>query len=182
MIHGLKAMRIAATLIAFLLMVSRVGAHEDMIAPLVKVEKVYATPKPLGPLRIAYADSEGGKPQTLLVKCDLFGRSIPAEGLLDLPRPDWSLLSAAYSLTSFESGKWVERPYLYLVVPLHGPAGESWEQTWATFHFDANGKLTRKIKRFVPMSSPNAIRVLWEDWGIGSNVSAKSVLEAAQRK
>jgi hypothetical protein len=170
-----------AILLALLLTSSSTAAHVDMIAPLLKVEKVYAAPKPLGKLRATYTRSEDGKEQGLLVECELFRRSVPANGLTDLPRPDWSAFYVAYSLTSDRSGK-VKRPYLYLVVPLHGPVGTSWEQTWATFHFDADGKLTRRIKRIIPTASPNSVHVLWEVWEIGSGVSAEAVLDAAQKK
>ncbi len=180
-IHESKTMRALVALVAILLLEPRAGAHEDDSAPLVKVEKVYAAPKPIGYLRVVYTCSEVGKPQILLVECDLFRRTVPVDGLTDLPRPDWDRFGAAYSATSFEDGKWTDRPYLYLIVPLNGPRGENWEQTWATFHFNAEGKLTRKIKRFIPLPSPpDAVDMVWEDWEIGSGQSAQSVIEATR--
>jgi len=169
-----------AILLAILLTTPRASAHVDMIAPLTKVEKVYAAPKPLGKLRATYTSEEDGKKPALVVECEAFRASVPEIGLEDLPRPDWSSFSVAYSLTSFESGKWVERPYLYLKVTLHGPPGRSWEQTWATFHFDADGKLTRRIKRFIPNEATNSIRSIWKEWEIGSGVSAEILLESAK--
>lgn len=179
MIHCDRAKCGAAIL---LLLPSLAVAHSDLIAPLLKVEKVYAAPKPLGELRAVYARSDDGKEQALLVECGLFRRSIPANGLVDLPRPDWSSFHVSFSLTSFESGKTVDRPYLNLVVPLHGPAGQSWEQTWATFHFDADGKLTRRLKRIIPLATPNSVDVLWKEWAIGSGLSAEALLEVPQKK
>ena len=171
-----------AILLVLLLAMSIAAAHEDVIGALVKVEKVYAAPSPLATLRAAYTASEHAKEQTLLVECGLFRRNVPAEGLADLPRPDWSSFYVAYSLTSFEGGKWVERPYFYLVVPLHGPVGKSWDQTWATFHFEADGKLTRRLKRLIPLASLDSVDTLWTEWAIGSGVSAEAVLEAARNK
>lgn len=164
---------------ALALFVPWAAAHEDMIAPLEKVEKVYATPAPLGQLRVVYSAAKNATEASLRVDCVLFRGSVPAEGLADLPRPDWDRFVAAYSLTSFESGKWTQRPYVYVSVPLNGPAGKAWEQTWVTFHFDADGKLLRRIKRFVPDAATKSIQVLWRDWQVGSGVSAEAALEGA---
>ena len=114
----------------------------------------------------------------------MFRGSVPAKGLADLPRPDWERFVAAYSLTdltSFESGKWTGRPYVYVEVPLLGPAGKAaWQHTWATFHFDADGKLIRRIKRFISNETTNTIRVVWKEWEIGSGVSSDALLESAK--
>lgn len=169
-------------------------AHTDMIAPLTRVEKVYQAPKPLGEMKVIYtagrdavaADEERGiaaeaavKPG-LTIACDLFESSVPGELLEDLPRPDWNGLYAAFSLTNFSRtrGEWVDEPYVYITVRLHGPVGESWEQTWATFHFDHNGQLERRIKRFVPVPNPRikSTLVIWEAWPAGTE--AEDILKA----
>ncbi len=172
--------RLAIAVTALVLAASSASAHEDMIAPLAKVEKVYATPKPLGQLRVTYSGAERGKEPGLAVECELFRGSVPARGLSDVPRPDWERSLAAYSLTSYESGKWTDRPYVYVQVPLSGPVGKAWEQTWVTFHFDADGKLSRRIKRFIRNEATNSIRVVWKEWEIGSGVSAEALLESAK--
>ena len=111
-----------------------------------------------------YSGPERGNEPGLAVECELFRGSVPAKGLADLPRPDWERFVAAYSLTdvtSFESGKWTGRPYVYVEVPLFGPTGKAaWQHTWATFHFDADGKLIRRIKRFISNEATNTIRVV----------------------
>lgn len=155
-------------------------AHSDQIAPLSEVEKVYAAPEPIGRLSACYNAASEDSQESLIVACDLFRSQVPPEGLSDLPRPGWSSFSIAYSLTSLDSsGEWVDRPYLYLRVRLYGPAGQSWEQTWATFHFDAEGNFDRRVKRIIPNESTNMARVIWEDWPIGSDQSAEAVLESA---
>ena len=167
--------------LALALAATPASAHEDTIAPLSKVEKVYAAPKPLGELRVTYSGAGRGKgPGRLAVGCDAFRGDVPAEGLSDLPRPDWERFFAAYSLTSYERGKWTGRPYVYVQVPLNGPAGEAWERTWVTFHFGAGGKPIRRIKRFIPDEATNSVRVLWKDWKIGSGVSAERLLGSAK--
>jgi len=55
-------------------------------------------------------------------------------------------------------------------------------QTWATFHFDADGKLVRRIKRFIPDDAANTIRVVWKEWKIGSGISAETLLKSAKDK
>lgn len=125
-----------------------------------------------GRLGVTYSGPEAGKEPGLAVECDLFRASVPARGLADLPRPDWECFFAAYSLTSYDSGKLTERPYVYVQVPLSGPAGKPWQQTWATFDFDADGKLIRRIKRFISSEATKGIRVVWKEWEIGSGVSA----------
>jgi hypothetical protein len=156
------------------------AAHEDQIGPLVKVEKTYAAPTPLGPIRALYVAATKEAKASLLIKSDAFEVNVPAEGLSDLPRPDWDRFTVAYSLTSYANGRFVERPYVYLSVVLYGPPGQSWEQTWATFHVDADGKLTRKVKRFVDVEKSNSIRVIWRDWPIGGKATAAEILEAAK--
>ena len=44
-----------AFFLAFMLAAASASAHVDMIAPLAKVEKEYAAPKPLGRLRVTYS-------------------------------------------------------------------------------------------------------------------------------
>jgi hypothetical protein len=170
----------AAFFLAFMLAAASASAHVDMIAPLAKVEKEYAAPKPLGRLRVTYSAPEAGKEPSLAVECDLFRASVQARGLADLPRPDWECFFTAYSLTSFDSGKLTERPYVYVQVPLSSPAGKPWQQTWATFDFDADGKLIRRIKRGISSEATKGIRVVWKEWEIGSGVSADALLESAK--
>jgi len=67
-------------------------------------------------------------------------------------------------------------------VPLNGPVGKAWEQTWVTFHFDADGKLSRRIKRCIPNEATNSIRIVWKEWEIGSGVSAEALLESAKHE
>ena len=173
--------RICVALVPVLVLAAAfASAHEDVIAPLAKVEKVYAAAKPLGQLRVTYSGAERDKGPGLAVECELFRVSVPAKGLADLPRPDWESFFAAYSLTSYQSGKWIDRPYVYVQVPLNGPAGRAWERTWVTFHFDADGKLVRRIKRFISDRGTNSTRVIWKEWAIGSGVSAEAVLESAK--
>jgi hypothetical protein len=169
-----------AFFLAFMLAAASASAHVDMIALLAKVEKEYAAPKPLGRFRVTYSGPEAGKEPGLAVECDLFRASVPAKGLADLPRPDWECFFAAYSLTSYDSGKLTERPYVYVQVPLFGPAGKPWQPTWATFDFDADGKLIRRIKRFISSEATKGIRVVWKEWEIGSGVSADALLESAK--
>jgi hypothetical protein len=154
-------------------------AHEDSIAPLSRVEKDYNAPPPIGTIRVAYRAAAGDRPASLGVACDAMRCDVPAAGLVDLPRPDFGGLVAAYSTTSFENGRWTDRPYVYVSVPLHGPPGGSWTQTWATFHVDADGRLTRRIKRFVP--GANAVDVIWKEWPIGGGTSATDVLQPTTR-
>lgn len=63
---------------------------------------------------------------------------------------------------------------------LEGPCGQALEQTWATFHFDADGKLIRRIKRFISSEATKSILVVWKEWEIGSGVSADALLESAK--
>ena len=172
-----------AFFLVFMLAAASASAWENMIAPLVKVDKEYAAPKPLGRLRVTYLGPERGNEPGLAVECELFRGSVPVKGLADLPRPDGSvsLSPTSTDLTSFESGKWTGRPYVYVEVPLLGPAGKAaWQHTWATFHFDADGKLIRRIKRFISNETTNTIRVVWKEWEIGSGVSSDALLESAK--
>ena len=68
-----------AFFLAFMLAAASASAHVDMIAPLAKVEKEYAAPKPLGRLRVTYSGPEAGKEPGLAVECDLFRGSVPAK-------------------------------------------------------------------------------------------------------
>lgn len=183
MIHDWNSPRVIATLaVAVMVLPSIAEAHEDAFAPLAAVEKVYATSKPLGRVRVVYSRAEAGKPESLLVECDLFRKTVPVEGLADLPTPDWSAFHALYSMTSYENGEWTERPYFYLRVPLRGRRGEHWEQIWAEFHFNADGKLSRKIKRSFTETAPGTVSQIWRDWEIGSGQSAEAVLGAGRKE
>jgi hypothetical protein len=154
-------------------------AHEDQMASLAKADKTYIASKPLGSIRVVYTVATAAAKASLSIKSDMFDVTVPEAGLADLPRPDWDHFDIAYSLTSIANGKWVERPYAYLLLRLYGPAGQNWEQTWAIFHVDADGKLTRQIKRFVPDPKSNSIRVIWKDWPIGGTATAAEILETA---
>jgi len=50
----------------------------------------------------------------------------------------------------------------------------------STFHFDADGKLIRRIERFISNKATNSIRVVWKEWEIGSGVSADALLDSAK--
>ena len=116
-----------AFFLVFMLAAASASAWEDMIAPLAKVDKEYAAPKPLGRLRVTYSGPERGNEPGLAVECELFRGSVPVKGLADLPRPDWERFVAAYSLTdltSFESGKWTGRPYVYVRSSPARPCGQ----------------------------------------------------------
>jgi hypothetical protein len=155
-------------------------AHEDMLAAPQRIEKVYSIPKPVGMLRISYSARSDREPERLSLECELFKAAVPAEGLADLPRPDWEGCRIAYSMTSYDTEKrqFVDRPYIYIKVAVHGPRGETWERTWVHFHFDHDGRLQRKLLRHVPRDG--YIRVLSEHWPIGSRASAGEVLKAAE--
>ena len=96
-----------------------------------------------------------------------------------------------FSLTSYDvdTRQWVDRPYVYVLVPLLGPAGaENWQQTWVTFHFTPKGFTDRKLKRSIDMGPSaadprsNTIRTIWADWPIGKGVTAAEALKAAEAK
>lgn len=80
---------------------------------------------------------------------------------------------------------WVDRPYLYLSIAVHGPRGTSWPPTQVNYFFDNDGTLReRKLKRFVNVhdSTSGHIWVLWKPWPVGSPPSADAVIEAAYRE
>ena len=172
--------KLAASL--FLALAAVLPAHEDRIGPLVQVQKVSAVPKPIGRTTLTWDAGAGETPApSLKLQCDLFAAAVPANGLADLPRPDFNPMHVAWSLTSFgPERKWVDRPYLYVVIPLHGPAGQAWEQTWVTFHFDDKGAMTRKFKRFV-RAGENSVSVFWKDWPVGGGVSAEDLYKASEK-
>lgn len=145
-------------------------ADEDWQPPVVRVEKMYEHHDAVGRMKVVL--TRDGDREKLEVDCRLFSAVVPSQGLADLPRPDWGALGA------FTGGSGEDR-YVYVSVPLFGPPGEAWEQTWVTFHFDSRGKLTRKIKRFEPETTVNGvkfIRVLWKEWTIGAGIPVQAAL------
>jgi hypothetical protein len=67
-------------------------------------------------------------------------------------------------------------------VPLGGPPGAAWEQTWAVFHFDSQGKLSRTITRSVP--DPVLDRTthhISSDWKIGAGITAEAALSRSRQ-
>lgn len=160
---------------------SYVNAVSDMFAPLSKIEKVYSAPEPIGQLTITYNAGSSSEAASLAIDCDLFSVSIPNEGIDDLPRPVWDTVSVAYSFESDSSGNLTDTPYLSISLTLHGPIRQAtWEHTWATFHLDSTGEITRYIKRRLPRNSLNFTRVIHEEWKIGQGVNVETILEAAQ--
>lgn len=160
---------------------SYVNAVSDRFAPLSKIEKVYSAPEPIGQLTITYNASSSREAASLAIDCELFSVSIPSEGIDDLPRPDWDTISVAYSFETDNSGNLTDTPYLSISLNLHGPIRQAtWEQTWARFHINSTGKVTRYIKRRLPRNSFNMTRVIHEKWEIGQDVNVEAILEAAQ--
>lgn len=177
----LRSFRLSSTvlpaILSILMLTSLVAAaHEDMGAGLESFEKTYTASDPIGRIRITYSARNTDKP-TLALECRLFKASVPAAGLTDLPGPGWDALGVFYSTTTtpmIVGGRKLE-PYVYISVPLRGPRGTAWNQTWVTFHFDANG-LTRKIKHFAEDNASNSTYVSWADWPIGSGITAEQAL------
>lgn len=155
-------------------------AHQDMIGVLSKVEKVYSAPDPIGQLRVAYSTSNEGEVADLTIDSQLFSATVPREGLEDLPRPDWSALYATYSFTVDESGRSTGIPYLTVRVPLHGPIGQAWSQTWVTFYWNADGELSRHLRMHKMSDVTNMTHVYWGDWAIGEGIDAETALRTAQ--
>jgi len=133
-------------------------------------------------LRMCYSAPGDRQPERLSLECEMFQATVSARGLADLPRPDWEGSRIAYSMISYdtEEQQFVKRPYIYIRVAVHGPRGETWERTWVHFHFDHDGRLQRRLLRHV--TRDGYIRVLSEDWPIGSRASADEVLKAAEGK
>jgi hypothetical protein len=157
-----------------------VAAREDMGATLESFEKSYTASAPIGRIRLGYSARNPDK-QTLALECRLFKGTVPTAGLADLPGPDWDALTVAYSTTTTPIVEGVDlEPYVYVLVPLRGPRGEVWEQTWVIFHFDAHG-LKRKIKRFAHDAVHDWTEVTWNDWPIGSGMSAEQALRQPRR-
>ena len=158
--------------------------YEEDIASVTKVETTYDTPKPLGQLKVMYAAAKGETKATLKVECDLFKGEVNAKELEDLPRANWDTMEMLYSLTSYdvESKTFVERPYVYVKVPLWGPpGGDMWQRTWVEYHFDDKGACVRKLRRDVPGRSNNGlniVRVIGVEWPAGKG--AEETLKEAE--
>jgi hypothetical protein len=177
---------VALVLAAFA--VGRTRAHEEMIGPLVVIEKVYDAPEPLGRIVVRY-DATEAEP-TLHLRHGRMIAKVPADALRDLPRPNWDAMTVPYAMTSFDvkTRAWVDRPYFYISVPLHGPAGKTWPTTAALFFFDKAGRLSeRKLKQFMPIKDgrprpdlppgeADVIDAINEDWPAGGVESAEDLL------
>jgi hypothetical protein len=167
------------------------AAHQDRGAPPARVVKEYVVEKPLGTVRVTYAAATqpGDKP-SLRVECDAFKGEVPAEGLEDLPRPDWGKAEMFYALTDYDldADKFVDRPYIYVKVPILGPGPETWDRTWVTFHFKpTQGFAGRMIKRFLDAvlladGKTTSTRELWVDWAIGKSVSAAEAIKQGEAR
>lgn len=149
-------------------------ADQDMIARLAGSDNVYTALEPLGQIRVRFSATAQDR-QTLLLDCNLFTATVASEGLVDLPRPDWSALLVTFSVRPADGRS--QGPYISLKVPLGGPPGVAWEQTWAEFHFDSQGKVSRRITRSVP--DPVLSRTthhISKDWKIGAGITAEAAL------
>ncbi len=146
------------------------------IAPVLKVEKIYDFPKPLGRLRVVFTQAKGGKDQALFVEGDGFKTPVPAKALADLPGADWDRLRVSHEDAN------PGRPYVYVEVPLRGPEGKPQKSTWVNFHFDADGKLTRYLKRNLAEPAKNGSRTLWKEWPVDAGKSAEAVLEETAKE
>lgn len=169
-------------------------AHSDWIGPLIIVEKVYGTPEPIGRITVRYDGSDAEKP-TLTLSSNLFQIKLPPHLLLNLPSPDWDNMRVPWSMTSFdlETKKFVNRPYLYISVPLRGVKGEFWISASVQFFFDKQGLLKeRHLRRDVllkdirwrfslPYSKEDDITV-HADWPLDSTMTAEEVLAEALAK
>lgn len=167
---------IPALLSILMLIPAGAVAHEDWMANLESFEKIYTAGDPIGRIRLTYSAWDADKP-VLALECGLFKGTVPAAGLTDLPGPNWHSIVVAYSTstTPMVVGERNPEPYVYVLVPLGGPRGEAWEQTWVTFHFDSRG-VTRKIKHYVPDPATNSIGGAWVDWPISSGITAQQAL------
>lgn len=159
-------------------------AHEEMSAPVVRVEKVFAAKKPLGNIHVVYAETEEpDKEPVLRLSCDLFKASVAAAELKGLPRSDWGAINVYFSMTSFDvaTKKFIEKPYLNIMVPVLDPEVTNSLGTWVHYLFDAEGKFTgRMIKQFVPYKDINATKVIWEEWPVGTDV--KKLLDSKKKE
>ena len=160
------------------LLPSEAQAHQDQIPAPHEFQRVYELAGPLGTTRLQYTGRPGGEPIGLTLATDLFNAQVPGSALASLPRPDWQAMVLAYSNVSFdeETHGFVDRPYVYLRVPLFGPSGrEVWEDTWVDLHFDHNGQLTRWLR--VDVRRRGTTRTLREEWPLGSDVTAAELRE-----
>jgi hypothetical protein len=168
---------LTAFLVLMLISISAV-ADQDMIAQLSSSDlassgNVYTALEPLGQIRARLSATVQDR-QILEVTCNLFKSIVPSEGLADLPRPDWSALSVTFSVRPAD--RQGLGPYISLKVPLGGPPGVAWEQTWAEFHFDSRGTVSRRITRQVRDPVPNATVHTSRDWKIGAGITAEAAL------
>ena len=163
--------------LAGLFLAAPATGHQDRIPPAKYLHAIYEAPDPIGDIELIY-DAREENP-TLRVDCDLFDTAVPQKALADLPRPNWNQLEVRYSLTSYdaEQQRIVNQPYLYIQVPLFGPPGESWQQTWVTFHFDHNGIFEKRALRRTVELEENASRHYWPDWPVEGEKTANQVLK-----
>jgi hypothetical protein len=155
-------------------------ADQDMIAQLASSDNVYTALEPLGQIRVRFSGTAQDR-QTLELDCNLFKATVPSEGLVDLPRPDWNALSVTFSVRAAGQGRQAQGPYISLRVPLSGPPGVAWEQTWAVFHFDSQGKVSRMITRFAPDPVLNSTTVISRDWKFGAGITAEAALSQPRK-
>jgi hypothetical protein len=154
----------------------------ESVGELTSSERVYAVPKPVGPVRVSFTAGDGkAAPPTLTIACDLFRAAVPAAALADLPRPQWGEARLVYSMTSYDPATkaTVDRPYVYVAVPVHGPPDRRWQDTVVTFHVDDKGRFERRIKRLLRDPRVNVIRLVWEPWPVGRDVDPDQLLNAA---
>lgn len=163
-------------------------AHIDMSGQLLSIGKIYDAPSPIGRITLKYDGTDNDTPK-LQVTSNLFRSKIPPQALRNLPRPYWDAISALYSLISVDSatGKWIDRPYLYISVPLHRPLGKSEQGAQVLFFFDEEGNLKeRRLRQTIHAQVTNKEKrkinmgyVLYENWPITSNETAEQVLTKA---
>lgn len=163
-------------------------AHIDRQGQLLSIEKIYEAPAPIGRITLKYDGTDKDTP-TLQVTSNLFRSKIPPQALTNLPRPYWDAISALYSLISTDpaTGKSIDRPYLYISVPLHRPLGKSEQGAQVLFFFDEEGNLKeRRLSQTIPAQITNTENmkidvayVLYENWPITSKETAEQVLTKA---
>lgn len=171
--------QLTAFLVLILTSISAI-ADQDMIARPSSSDNVYTALEPLGQIRVRFSPT-AQDPQTFELDCNLFKATVPPEGLVDLPRPDWSALLVTFSVRPDGEGR-SQGPYISLQVPLRGPPGAAWEQTTAVFHFDSQGKLSRQITRDVP--DPVLSRTtnhISREWKIGAGITAEAALKQPRK-
>ena len=168
------------------------GAHVDKVGPLVVIQKIYEVDDPIGRITIRYDCSDPKHPM-LEIRSNLFQAALPSSAILNLPGPDWAGMMAPYSMVSFDSAlkRFVDRPYLYLLVPLRGPPGNSWSRATVRFFFDDQGKLKErqlhwqvgikdgKHRPELPAESCDVIDTILATWPIDSQETAESALSRA---